>query len=176
MPIDPRLATRLRQLLVGGCCLWAVLYLRSADRYGLLDHVDLPIHEAGHLVFAPFGEFLGFLGGTLLQLLFPLAFVVHLWRRADHFAAWMVTGWVAQNLWNIARYIGDARAQVLPLVGGGEHDWAYLLGETGLLMSDTAIAAAVQAAGVVLFCFAMVKAYFHSTPDPEQVAACGAES
>ena len=30
-----------------------------------LDNVDLPIHETGHLVFSPFGEFMQFAGGTL---------------------------------------------------------------------------------------------------------------
>jgi len=35
--------------------------------------------------------------------------------------------WVAQNLWNISVYVKDARAEELPLVGGGEHDWNYLL-------------------------------------------------
>ena len=32
----------------------------------LLDGVNLAIHETGHLVFGPFGEFIGFAGGTNL--------------------------------------------------------------------------------------------------------------
>jgi hypothetical protein len=164
-------STRLRQAVVVLCSAWGLYYLRAAEPFGLLDSVDLPIHETGHLVFAPFGEFMGFLGGTLLQLIFPIAFVVHFLRRGDRYAAYLVLGWVAQNLWNIARYIGDARVQQLPLVGGGEHDWAYLLGRTGLLYADRTLSAGVQAAGVVLFAFAMVKAYFHSVPDTEEAPA-----
>ncbi|HYW09618.1 MAG TPA: hypothetical protein VE913_21830, partial [Longimicrobium sp.] len=69
--IAPPTLARRKQALVLGMSLWAVLYLRDADAFGLLDSVDLPIHETGHLVFAPFGEFMGFLGGTLLQLILP---------------------------------------------------------------------------------------------------------
>jgi hypothetical protein len=151
-----------RQALVLGACAWAVVRLRTPGAYGLLDSVDLPIHETGHLVFAPFGELLGFLGGTLLQLLFPLAFVVYFLRRGDRFAGWFVLGWVAQNLWNVAHYVADARAQELPLVGGGEHDWAYLLGRWELLAYDLRIASALRALGVVLFALAMLQAWLHS--------------
>ena len=58
---------------------------------------------------------------------------------------------MAQNLWNVSVYVRDARSQDLPLVGGGEHDWAYLLGETGLLAHDQAIGRAVHALGGVVF-------------------------
>ena len=34
--------------------------------------VNLPFHEAGHIIFMPFGRFIMFLGGTLGQLLMPL--------------------------------------------------------------------------------------------------------
>ena len=156
----------LRRALVVGACIWAVFYLRQADRFGLLDSVDLPIHETGHLVFAPFGEFLQFAGGTIFQLLFPLVFVGYFLRRGDRFAGYFLLGWVAQNLWNVSRYVADARAQELPLVGGGEHDWAYLLGRMGLLTHDQGIASAFHAAGVLLFAFAMLFAYMNSNAAP----------
>jgi hypothetical protein len=163
----------LRRVLVAGACVWAVLYLRSADAFGLLDSVDLPIHETGHLVFAPFGEFLQFAGGTVFQLLFPLTFVVYFLRRGDRFAGCFLLGWVAQNLWNVSRYVADARAQELPLVGGGEHDWAYLLGRMGLLAHDQGIASAVHAAGVLLFALAMLLAFVSSDarPAPSEASA-----
>jgi len=130
---------------------YGVLCLRTPERFRLLDSVDLTIHEAGHIFFGPFGDAIGALGGTLLQLLLPLAFVVYFWRRADRYAAAVVLFWVAQNLWNIARYIADARAQQLPLVGGGEHDWNYLLGLAGWLEYDAAISGAVRALAFLLF-------------------------
>jgi hypothetical protein len=156
----------LRRALVGGACLWAVFYLRQADRFGLLDNVDLPIHETGHLVFSPFGEFVQFAGGTIFQLLFPLVFVGYFLRRGDRFAGWFLMGWVAQNLWNVSRYVADARAQELPLVGGGEHDWAYLLGRMGLLAHDQGIASGIHLAGLVLFAFAMLFAFLSSDAPP----------
>ena len=43
--------------------------------FGFVDNIDLAIHETGHLVFAPFGEFMNVLGGTLFQLIVPLTFI-----------------------------------------------------------------------------------------------------
>ncbi|MCU0238694.1 MAG: hypothetical protein MUC29_04560 [Pyrinomonadaceae bacterium] len=37
-----------------------------------LDFIDLPIHETGHLLFRPFGEFMMVAGGTLFQVFFRL--------------------------------------------------------------------------------------------------------
>jgi hypothetical protein len=34
-----------------------------------MDSVDLAIHEAGHPLFGIFGEFIGYAGGALMQLL-----------------------------------------------------------------------------------------------------------
>jgi hypothetical protein len=118
--------------------------------WSLLDNVDLPIHETGHLVFGPFGEFIGFAGGTIMQLLFPLIFVIYFVRRGDRHSASVALWWVAQNCGNVATYIADARAQELPLVGGGEHDWFYLLSATGHLSSDLVIAHRVRVIGWLL--------------------------
>ena len=52
-------------------------------------------------------------------------------------------------------YVKDARAQELPLVGGGEHDWAYLLGELNVLPRDQAIGHAVWLAGAVVYLIAI---------------------
>lgn len=147
--------------------IYGIVCIRSPETFRLLDFVNLPVHETGHLVFAFFGAFVAALGGTLLQLIMPLCFVISFHRRKDHFAAAIVLAWVAQNLWNISVYIADARAQVLPLVGGGEHDWAYILGRLGLLEHDQAIAVGVRYAGVVLFAFAMLRAWHWSTPSPD---------
>jgi hypothetical protein len=130
--------------------LWGAYDLAHPARGTLLDGVDLAIHETGHLVFAPFGEFVGVAGGTLFQLIMPLLFVGYFWRRNDRHAGSVALWWVAQNCGHIATYVADARVQVLPLVGGGEHDWAYLLGSTGYLAHDLGIARAIRATGVLL--------------------------
>ena len=58
-------------------------------------------------------------------------------------------------MWNVSVYVKDARALELPLVGGGEHDWAYLLGELNLLPRDQAIGHAIWLAGVVVYLIAI---------------------
>jgi len=136
--------------------LYGFTLLRHPDMGSLMDSVDLPIHETGHLVFSPFGEFMQFLGGTLFQLLMPTAFVAYFWYRRDRHAASVALWWVAQNFWNISVYIRDARNQDLDLVGGGEHDWAYLLGELGWLKRDQVIAQRVWFIGVLVFVVAIV--------------------
>jgi hypothetical protein len=125
--------------------------LRTPGIYRWLDSLDLAIHEAGHLVFAVGGEFLGLFGGTLAQLLIPVAFLAALWRQGDRHGATVPLWWLGQNCTNIAIYIKDARVQELPLVGGGEHDWFLLLDQFGMLESELAIGRAVTAAGAVCF-------------------------
>jgi len=141
--------------LVALLALYGFRLLLHPEGGSLMDSVDLPIHETGHLVFAPFGEFVQFLGGTLFQLIMPAAFVVYFMRRKDHVAAGCAFWWVGQNLWNISVYIADARAELLPLVGGGEHDWAYLLGRMGWLKFDHVIAHDVWFVGVMVYCVSM---------------------
>jgi hypothetical protein len=107
-------------------------------------------------VFGFGGGTLAVLGGTLLQLLAPTAFAVALWRGGDRHGATVPLWWLGQNCWNIARYVRDARTQALPLVGGGEHDWAFLLGRWGLLERDQAIGRTVYLAGVLCYLAAVV--------------------
>ncbi|MGH7497711.1 MAG: hypothetical protein ACREL3_02545 [Gemmatimonadales bacterium] len=86
-----------------------------------------------------------------MQLIVPAVFAGYFLHRRDRFAATVALWWVAQNLWNISVYVSDARAQELPLVGGGEHDWLYLLDTMNLLEKDLAIGRAVHLLGVVLY-------------------------
>src|SRR5580698_1699905 len=55
--------------------------------------------------------------------------------------------WFFENWLNIARYMADARVQILPLVGGGEHDWTNIFGRWGVLAHDTQIASVVRTIG-----------------------------
>ena len=130
---------------------YGFVLLRDPGTFRLIDSVNLAIHEAGHVFFGPFGEFIGFTGGTLMQLLVPLTFLGYFLHRRDRYAASVLLWWVGQNLWNISVYIKDARSMNLPLVGGGEHDWTYLLGETALLPHDQSIGQMVYVAGVLCY-------------------------
>ena len=76
-----------------------------------LDNVDLPIHETGHLLFRPFGEFMMVAGGSLFQVIFPIVFVGYfIWQRS-YYSASNVMLWVGQsilNVWVYGRYAACA--------------------------------------------------------------------
>ena len=143
-PSYPRLA------LTIALALYAIPLMRHPERGSFLDGIDLAIHETGHLVFGPFGEVIAVAGGTLFQLIVPATFVFYFARRGDRHAATVALWWVGQNLWNISVYVRDARVQELPLVGGGEHDWAFLLGRFGLLAHDQGIGWSLHALGAAV--------------------------
>ena len=144
--MTPLLERRLRLALTAALAVYGVFLLTHPDTYGFMDDVDLPIHEAGHVVF----------GGTLMQLIVPAVFAIYFWRRKDRHGASVALWWLAQSSWNVARYVQDARAQELPLVGGGEHDWAYLLGEMGWLRQDIAIGHGIRVIGGFIFVAAIL--------------------
>jgi len=147
--MTPRLALRL--LAIPVIVAYAAARLGNAQYWDLLDDLNLAVHEAGHLVFQPFGDHPTAIGGSLFQILAPLAFVAYFLRRRQKFAASVLLSWVAVNLLNISRYIGDARAQDLRLLGGENaiHDWWYLLTDWDLLPQDLAIARAVRIAATL---------------------------
>lgn len=133
--------------LLFGLVAWIVATTRPAW-VPLLDSVNLVFHEAGHPLFGILpGGAVGILGGTLMQLAVPALVAGSFgWKRqASGFA--FALFWLSQNLHNVAAYMADARAQALPLAGGGEHDWTELFSRWGCLARDTDIARVVAALG-----------------------------
>ena len=130
--------------------------------YVILRDIILATHEAGHVLFMPFGEFLMVLGGSLFQVLVPCVFVAYFGRQRDWYGAAIMIFWVAFALTDLALYIGDAGARQLPLLGGdpGAHDWTFLLVQTGLLEKDWLIAGMVRALGVVLYVTAVAASLY----------------
>jgi hypothetical protein len=110
-----------------------VTWLVFAYEYHFLDGVNLLLHEGGHVLFSLFGDTVHALGGTFGQLLFPLAFIAYFFRRGQRFEACVVGVWLSESVMNVARYLGDAKTQALPLVGGHIHDWNWLLTRWGRL-------------------------------------------
>jgi len=110
----------------------------------ILDSANLAFHEAGHPLFGLFGATLALYGGTLMQLLMPALLWGSAFLRREAAGAALAAVWLCQNLMNVARYVADARAQLLPLVGGGEHDWWNILMRWGLLSWDTRLAGALR--------------------------------
>jgi hypothetical protein len=164
--VSPLAERRAKLALVLALTVYGIVCLLHPGTYRWIDSLDLAIHESGHLVFGPFGELIGVLGGTLMQLLVPIAFTAYFAHRRDRFSAMVTLWWLAQNCWNISVYVKDARAQELPLVGGGEHDWAFLLDRFGLLDQDQMLGGMIHIAGALLFGWAMLRAYSAATAPP----------
>src|SRR5688572_15920172 len=74
----------------------------------LLDIVDLPIHESGHLLFRLFGEFMSIAGGSLFQVIVPAVFVGYFVWHEKYYSAAIVLFWVGQSILNVFVYANDA--------------------------------------------------------------------
>jgi len=93
----------------------------------VLDTINLFIHEAGHLFFKILGQWLYILGGSLTQVLLPLALLLVVWR-ANAGQIWYPGFWLGENLVNVSAYIRDAPYRKLKLLAQGLiHDWHWLL-------------------------------------------------
>lgn len=110
--------------------------LRGDRWFPILDSASLAFHEFGHPFFGLFSDQLMVYGGTLGQLFFPVTASVLFYRQKKTFSFSISVLWLFENFFNIATYMRDARAQSLPLVGGGEHDWTEILTRWGILESD----------------------------------------
>ncbi len=119
--------------------------------------IDLPFHEAGHVVFSPLGTFMHILGGTLGQLLVPFIALAAFLREENPFGAAVGGWWLGQSFVDCSPYIADAQARVLLLTTGEtgqvdweSHDWYQLLSRTGLLSHDIFIARMAWVLGALL--------------------------
>ena len=126
--------------------------------------VNLPFHEAGHMVFRIFGQFMMMLGGSLTQLLVPfICLVAFLVKTRDTFAASVSLWWLGQSLIDLAPYINDARKLQLMLLGGVTgrdvedfHDWEFILRNLGLLEYDHLLARTAHLSGALFIICALL--------------------
>jgi hypothetical protein len=141
-----------------------LLDFRTAEIGNSFMHrVNLVFHEAGHVIFMPFGRFMHTLGGSLGQLLMPgVVMVALLWKNRDTFGASFGLWWLGQSLMDLAPYINDARDLQLMLLGGGTgldrpgiHDWENILIDLGMLERDHQIAAGADALGTIVVLLAL---------------------
>lgn len=119
--------------------------------------INLPFHEAGHLLFMPLGRFMMILGGSLGQVLMPLVcLATFLLKTRDPFGGSVALWWTAESFMDLAPYINDARALDLMLLGGvtgketDGHDWNNILTLLGWLEYDHRLAHLAYNAGIVL--------------------------
>lgn len=135
---------------VGTLCFLLHMWGVGGDSW-LFHPINLAIHEAGHVVFAPLGFFMGMLGGSLFQCLIPLVCVIYFFRRREAMGAAAAGMWFGENFLDVAIYIADARIMALQMVGGGTiHDWNWLLSRTGLLDQCLTLAWLAHALGWII--------------------------
>jgi hypothetical protein len=148
------------------CFIWGwrlyAMDVGDADIMGSFMHlIVLPIHEAGHVLFIPFGRFMTVLGGSLFQVLLPLILAVSFMfgfggSRRDNFAASLMLWWAAVSIIDVAPYIWDAFDPKMMLLGGSTgaesdgHDWQNILGDLGLIKRAHLIAGIAHKLGLVV--------------------------
>lgn len=140
-----------------------VCHIKDPLSSDIFKGINLGFHEMGHVVFNPFGQFIGVAGGSLFQCMVPLLSTIMFYRQRDYFGIAFCFAWLSTNLFDVATYAADASAMELPLVtpfkGDGEtiHDWNFILENLHMLQYDQQIAFALRALAVLsmLFFFAL---------------------
>jgi hypothetical protein len=154
-------------VLIGG---YGAVCAASPSTYRFLDRVDLVFHEAGHPIFGLLGEFIGALGGSLMQILLPAIVVGYFFVHQQQYSAAVTLFWVAQSLFNVSAYVRDARAQALPILGGEDtlHDWSYILGRLHLLTWDQAFGNLVYLVGLAALIASVLGGLYYSWEEAPQ--------
>jgi hypothetical protein len=120
-------------MVAWGVPLMADKLITSEISYSFWHRVDLPVHEFGHVLFRPFGEWMMYLGGSLFQCLLPaLIGVAFIWKMRNPFGAAFCLWWTAENVLDVAPYIYDAKLMAMPLVG----EWNDEVAEAHVLRHD----------------------------------------
>jgi ribosomal protein S27E len=151
----------LRALLLVAFAVWGLALIsldyRSGEMGASFLHGPLLLfHEAGHLLFRPFGEWMTILGGTLGQLLMPaIVIVAFLWKNRDPFGAALGLWLLGVSLLDVAPYMFDALDPQLMLLSGatgeqGGHDWIYLFSAMGLLQRAPLIGSSTHKLGALV--------------------------
>jgi hypothetical protein len=149
-------AAALILVTVWGVFLAAADYKNPPTSFSFMHSILLPIHEAGHVFFRLFGEFMTIAGGSLFQLLLPFGIgVAFLVKQRDPFGAAMCLWWTGASLVDLSPYIWDALEPQLILLGGhtgedGPHDWIYILERFGSLRRAHAWGTAAHHLGVLV--------------------------
>ena len=152
-------------------CGWIAL---TPMQGSFLDNVDLPIHEFGHLLFRPLGEFMMVAGGSLFQVIFPAIFAGYFFWQKSFYSSAIALFWVGQSILNVWAYASDAVVMKLVLTSGftgsegSFHDWNYLLTATGFISSANAVAGIIRLAGTLVIIFAGVLSIYYSLYSTDQ--------
>ncbi len=149
--------------------LFAGIYsLLNRGSYTFLDLIDLFIHEAGHLIFSLFGEFIHFLGGTLMQIILPLSVGLAFLIKGQKYLSQIFFFWLGHNFINISVYVDDANKMKLRIIGGA-HDWTWILNKIGLIEYAEEIGYTFVGFAILSFVFMFFIPYFFRDYELEKI-------
>jgi len=150
-------ANRLRVYVGAGALVWCAIYgwfsfVRDTD-VPVLFLMQLAVHELGHRVFAPFGDYTMVLMGSGSEILAPLllGIVVLAWKRnpIGAGACWAVAAAACQHT---SMYMADAPRGEMMLIGGDESDWLRIFdGYWDALYKADIYAARMRTVGIVIW-------------------------
>ena len=154
--------------LVAALAIWTVSFARTPlgpdVNQSFLHLPNLVFHEAGHIIFSPFGRFITVLGGSLMQCLIPIVAAIAFIKQEQPFSAAIMGWWAGQNLVDLAPYIADARALRMVLLGGRTgaevegHDWEYIRTQLHITHFDHGIGMTAYALGILVMLGSLVLA------------------
>ena len=133
--------------------------------YLFVDTFLLIVHEAGHTFFGLLGfRFLTILGGSLFQILLPLAILGYCWINRKYIGLQFSYLLVGFSLLDVATYAADGSARQLPLIGGlgkESHDWYNLLVRMNALEYDFTIGIVFIGFGILCYMIALFSPLFY---------------
>lgn len=124
------------KLLIGvSLAVNALSQIFKQETWWFIQNINLVFHEAGHVLFIFFGNFLYTLGGSLLEIIVPCLVTLHFARSRQFFSAAVTSWWMATAFLSVSIYASDAKSRLLPLITGdtATHDWYNLLHDLNLL-------------------------------------------
>jgi hypothetical protein len=182
---------------------WPVFTTRSFSEPIIAWHhaAIIVLHEGGHMVLfflaylpvigsSSVTSFLITAGGTLAQLVAPLAVIATQYWKKNVLGSIVGFYWLGLQLVDISFYMDDARCRCMGVYlsptegiqyGVKEQDWTYMFGHLGVLNYDHEIAFATFWLGrivmasacllVLLYAVKHTKHHFAKPPTPEHQAA-----
>ena len=156
----------LRSALLAALTIWGMVLIAKNYRTGeigetFLHRPLLVFHEAGHVVFIPFGEWLTVLGGSAGQLIVPAILCgALLLKNRDPYGAAVGLWLFGVSLLDLAPYMYDALDPQLMLLSGttgeaGGHDWIYLFTSMGVLAKSQLIGGFTHKLGAAVVLLAL---------------------
>jgi hypothetical protein len=143
-------------------CVYFVWHRGEAS---FLDNFHLLYHEPGHLIFRPFGDFMQFLGGTLMQIIIPSILIFYCFKKRLYILMQGALFLLGHSFINISVYAADAQTMRLHLIGGGIHDWHWMLTRLDILEYDMYVGYFFFSLALLTFIFCLITPLIFSTDE-----------